>query len=363
MGKKQNMFVEDLMCRINSGEFPNGTFLPSERDLALEYQVSRITIRAGLKQLLEKHLLQTESTKGYRVLHIPGMPSDTTPNIGALFCDSNFSLHSHRLYDAAGEQAAIFGYTLFVRECCDDAARQAAELSQLLEENIAGMLLIPTFSPATHMMTLGNHKLMLALRRSGIPLVLMDRDFPETDLSAVLNDEYAGGVLVAEHFAALGHKKVVFLYSGVSYYISHRRFSGFQDRCAQLGIEVEKITLFSDSDDSDYFVSQAALCDEYFKQKEKLRNLVVQSKATAVLLCDLGPDIGFYQDLKDLDLDFVIYNFPPLQKNGKGRVWYVKRPLEDISTKAMQMLLAEIKTGAKAPVRQLRLEPEIIQVS
>ena len=357
------MFAEDLMCRINNGEFPNGTFLPSERDLALEYQVSRITIRAGLKQLLAKHLLQAESTKGYRVLHIPGMPSDSTPNIGALFCNSNFSLHSHRLYDAAGEQAAVFGYTLFVRECSDDAARQAFAFSQLLEENIAGLLLIPTFSPAAHMMTLGNHRLLQALRRSGIPLVLMDRDFPETDLPAVLNDEYAGGVLVAEHFAALGHKKVVFLYSGISYYISYRRFTGFQDRCAQLGIEVEKITLFPVSDDSNYCVSWSALCDEYFKQKENLKNLVVRSKAAAVLLCDLGPDVGFYQDLKDLDLDFVIYDFPPPQKNGQGRVWYVKRPLEEISAKAMQMLLAEIKTGAKAPVRQLRLGPEIIQVS
>ena len=49
-GKQQN-FARLMRERIERGEFASGTYLPSERDLAQEYHLGRITVREGLKML------------------------------------------------------------------------------------------------------------------------------------------------------------------------------------------------------------------------------------------------------------------------------------------------------------------------
>ena len=84
MAGKQQLFAREIWKQIEQGEFANGAYLPSERELARKYQLGRITVRLGLKLLLEKHLIETDSTRGYRVIRIPGMPDQSTLNI-ALF--------------------------------------------------------------------------------------------------------------------------------------------------------------------------------------------------------------------------------------------------------------------------------------
>ena len=56
MASKQKLFANEIWKQIEQGEFANGAYLPSERELARKYQLGRITVRLGLKLLLEKHL-------------------------------------------------------------------------------------------------------------------------------------------------------------------------------------------------------------------------------------------------------------------------------------------------------------------
>lgn len=49
--------IEGLKRRIQRGDLPAGRGLPSERDLAKEYEVSRVTVRAALRELEEEGFL------------------------------------------------------------------------------------------------------------------------------------------------------------------------------------------------------------------------------------------------------------------------------------------------------------------
>ena len=64
MAGKQKLFAKEIWKQIEQGEFVNGAYLPSERELARKYQLGRITVRLGLKLLLEKHVIETDSTRG-----------------------------------------------------------------------------------------------------------------------------------------------------------------------------------------------------------------------------------------------------------------------------------------------------------
>jgi GntR family transcriptional regulator len=59
-----------LRDKIMSGEYPEGTFLPGEHDLADAYQVSRITARHALNDIAEAGLAVREVGRGTRVLHV-----------------------------------------------------------------------------------------------------------------------------------------------------------------------------------------------------------------------------------------------------------------------------------------------------
>ncbi|MDE1549420.1 trehalose operon repressor [Jeotgalibaca caeni] len=68
-----NKFLDiylDLKHKIETFEYPTGSLLPSEKNLALQYEVSRETIRKALTLLLESGYIQKQQGKGSIVLDI-----------------------------------------------------------------------------------------------------------------------------------------------------------------------------------------------------------------------------------------------------------------------------------------------------
>jgi len=60
-GRVADQIVEDLRRQIVSGELPDGTRLPSERELAAHYDVSAPTIREAIRVLAAIGLLSTRN--------------------------------------------------------------------------------------------------------------------------------------------------------------------------------------------------------------------------------------------------------------------------------------------------------------
>lgn len=59
---------DDLINRIDTGLYQSGQKLPSERDLAEEYKVSRMTVRQSLNRLVEEGVLERRVGDGTYVL-------------------------------------------------------------------------------------------------------------------------------------------------------------------------------------------------------------------------------------------------------------------------------------------------------
>jgi GntR family transcriptional regulator len=65
-----------LADRIRSGFYANGA-MPSERSLAEEFTVARVTIRHALRRLEEQGLVSREQRQGHLIVQHPGAPSRT----------------------------------------------------------------------------------------------------------------------------------------------------------------------------------------------------------------------------------------------------------------------------------------------
>src|SRR5699024_5670924 len=69
MNKFHDIYL-DLKLKIDTFEYPTGSLLPSEKNLAQQYGVSRETIRKALALLLDSGYIQKQQGKGSIVLDI-----------------------------------------------------------------------------------------------------------------------------------------------------------------------------------------------------------------------------------------------------------------------------------------------------
>jgi DNA-binding GntR family transcriptional regulator len=60
--------AEDIVARVERGEFRRGARLPSEADLAVEYGVAKMTVRRALDVLRQRGIIRTLHGRGSVVL-------------------------------------------------------------------------------------------------------------------------------------------------------------------------------------------------------------------------------------------------------------------------------------------------------
>jgi len=65
--------ADDLAARVTSGEFPLGSRLPNETELAESYGVARMTVRRALGVLRDRGIIRTLHGRGSVV--VGGQPS------------------------------------------------------------------------------------------------------------------------------------------------------------------------------------------------------------------------------------------------------------------------------------------------
>ena len=70
--KASDVLANDLRERILSGEFPEGTSLPPERDMVVQTQMSRTTVREALRILEVQGLVRIRTGRSRRLRAAPG---------------------------------------------------------------------------------------------------------------------------------------------------------------------------------------------------------------------------------------------------------------------------------------------------
>ena len=77
---KYAQVIEELRRRIESGEYPPGSLLPSEHQLSDEFQIARPTVVRALRVLRQDGWIETQQGKGS---FVRGRPALAGPGITA----------------------------------------------------------------------------------------------------------------------------------------------------------------------------------------------------------------------------------------------------------------------------------------
>jgi len=217
-----------LRSRIAGGHVTAGDFLPTERELAGEHGLARMTVRRALRTLEREGLVAIEARHGCRVLAAANDPRRGCPlaHVFSTGADEPVldGLHQH-IHLALQGVVAQRGWSMLEVHM---SGRPGAEVLEQLRTARAWGMILDAADP----------KLLALIRASGMPAVLVDAWSEDSPLDAVLQNSYQGGFLAARHLLERGHKRIAWFGPVAESSFSRERFGGAAAAVAAAGLDL-----------------------------------------------------------------------------------------------------------------------------
>jgi len=356
---------QSLKNRIESGEFPPDTSLPSERQLVVDYNVSRITIVKALDTLVNERLVRREHGRGTFV-NTPAVQPDVT-----LAFVSGVMIHPsiYRVLMGAARVASERGYGLNVVGLHDDGLDTDFALRQIESHNVAGVLTYPRPSKK-------DLKLYQSLQERGIPLVMIDRYYEEIEADSVVFEEEQASYEMTRHLIEKGHERIAFV---TQYEVTAssviQRIQGYRQA-------MEESNLFRDDliwldVYSDLQISKGKIGSP--KNTKRLHKRIIEENVTSFVAVNHDVTERLNYDLvminvesarAAIDIEDANYEEVSLEIGGFAyqnmadfssyNVVTALQVSEDLGSKAIELLIARLKGGVKQPAKQVRLPVPIL---
>lgn len=203
--KKYETVQNFLKTKIESGVIAPGEKLPSESELMNQFKISRNAVRQAINELIKERLV--ESHRGIGTFCVR-----RTQGSSMLIGMVTFRMSSYifpRLVSACNQSIQRDGYTLLLNESLYDADKERAILLDLRKRRVDGIVITPVQETDKRC----NADLLGALEAGGIPVVLLDGEYPEYAFTSIVIDEIAAGRKAAEYLWDRGHRDIGLIYS------------------------------------------------------------------------------------------------------------------------------------------------------
>src|SRR5208337_2980427 len=196
-----------LLSRIGSDAWPVGAKIPSERELAVELDVSRTTVRNAVLALTARGLFDRSVGQGTFVRRTPRPKARTRPSTGTLgyvVCKEKSERRPiaaeafyFDVFLGLEEETARSGrHTLFTY--LDDYDPGEIETFRTFLEKVDGVIVEEARNPV----------LLETVRASGVPAVLLAPTAAIEGLDLVTMDLAAGAKKAVRHLRDLGHERI-----------------------------------------------------------------------------------------------------------------------------------------------------------
>ncbi len=142
-----------------------------------------------------------------------------------------------QLVRAVEDAARDLGYAILLCNADDDPEREAGYLDLLVDRRVDGVVIAAGSLG-------GRHREWLA--HAQLPIVLVNTADPETGLSTIASDSYAGGALAARHLAGLGHERFGLITAPPRNSDGPARLAGARDALRAAGVEGDRVLVATD---------------------------------------------------------------------------------------------------------------------
>jgi len=214
--------VEHIKKQINSGDYKEDDQLGSQHDLAREYDVSLITIKRAINELIKEKILYSRVGKGtYVASQLKKASFGDHFNIGLILRDLN-SPYFSRIAESVEARTSELGYNLLVATSSNDPDKEDKQIKKYLDMGVHGLIigLTTTRFHATETIYEIHHK--------SFPYVIISY-VAETDVNYISTDHRYGAFLATEHLIKTGYKNIGYINAEKGYFLGEIRKGGYLD--------------------------------------------------------------------------------------------------------------------------------------
>lgn len=243
--------IYDTFCNaIMAGKYLPGEKIPTEKEIAAEFNASRPTVGRAMRELEQHNLLFRRRGSG---TYVCKTTHSRTQIFGILIpwqwgdsLDSKTSVFATMVPEIS-RAASRSGYNLLLNESSRDdngdvVKRAKTICRQLIELQVAGVFFMPIDTPAAAMKV--NVEIAESFERAGVSVVLLDRDINEwshrSKYDIVSIDNEYSSYLLTKHLLQLGCKRLDFLASVMGVTSIMGRIEGYWKAMREAGVACDK---------------------------------------------------------------------------------------------------------------------------
>jgi DNA-binding LacI/PurR family transcriptional regulator len=205
------VIANDIQGLLASGDVDYDQPICTEKSLCEKYNVSRITAKRALSELEAMGLLYRKRSQGSFAVR----PSD---NLSGPYALQNaphkvfallvpFGVSNGGIFRAIESASSLFSrmncqLTLHISE--QNVSRERDLLNQLYRQNVDGLVYYPWTSAIPD-------DVLLLFVKAGKPVIVLDKDCRNPEISTISCDNYAGSRMLAEHLLMYGHRNICYL--------------------------------------------------------------------------------------------------------------------------------------------------------
>jgi DNA-binding LacI/PurR family transcriptional regulator len=220
---KWQEIADAIQGAIREGRLGPGDRVPAERELSIEWGVSRMTVHRALQELQRGGWVVRRRGQG---TVIAGPEARRSRRLAMVYFSDATVLEAAYL---RGVRSAIpEEIDLLICVHHDDPKREARLISRLTHQ-ADGIVLIGTGAPE-------NDALIGRAAREGLAVVCMDRVSPGLDVDSVITDNYAASLAALRTLTARGHRRIAHFTADLMHVSSAReRYEAYLQVCRDVG--------------------------------------------------------------------------------------------------------------------------------
>jgi DNA-binding LacI/PurR family transcriptional regulator len=334
MGENKEFMYEiiyrDIHEKIKNGTYPIGTRIPSEKEVAEEYGVSRITSKKALTMLAEEGLITRKRGKGSYVQNVfeeeAGLKRPVYHNTKLVgFILDNFgSDFGDTLVRSVERSCNEKGYSMVLKCTYGNIDEERRSIRQLRELGACGLILICAQDEVYNME-------ILQLVVSGYPIVLVDRKMKGLSIPCISTNNHRAASDLTEFLIQRGHKHICYISHSMMETSSIReRYEGFADcilNHEDVNGKMKEISCYTPVSDQENF------SDEEMQEMEAI--IMDNQECTAFITVEyrLGELAGVVLDKLGLDKEVVSFD-----RNSAKTIACVRQNENEMGRKTVETL-------------------------
>lgn len=354
---------ETLREEIIQRKYNVGDRVPSEKELADEYNVSRITSKKALEMLAEERLIVRKPGRGSFVMERVGMPTEgpslgeRTKHtlIGLVITDFGNTFGTEMIYGMEQASAEHDSF-LVLRRSFGVPENEEKAIRSFLELGVDGIIVFPAQGEFYN-----DELLKLVIQQ--FPLVLVDRHLKGVAAASISTDNITAARTGADYLLDLGHKQICLLTPPpMDTTAIEDRIEGFVRAHAERGVMVDRSLWLDDitstlpnSFHSPKIDKDIDMIKEHLRSNPQITALFAMEYNIALLAKAAVEQMGL--QIPE-DISIICFDSPPTTLGSGYRFTHLIQAEEEIGKLAVENVL-KLKRGEKV-ANKISLDAKLI---